>query len=163
MKSLKLLLLTGILITGLLTTTFARNNNFEQRRNFRNNQSEERVCFDNLNLTEAQQDKLFRIRQKADEQRIDLKAKMQKLRLKKREANLKMNFDNLKSVNESLSKIRTEMMNLRIDQRKSFTELLTKKQLDLYKNNLRDRATRPKHRRGKKGSHKSRQSKKYKF
>ena len=159
MKSVKSLLLTVILAAGLLTTTFAQGNNFEKRRNFRDGQREERVCFKELNLTDVQQDKLFKIKQQNDEQRIDLKAKMQKLRLKKREANLKMNFDNLKSINESLSKIRTEMMNLRVDQRKSFTELLTKEQLVIYKKNLKDRSLRRNHRGEKKGFRKSKQNK----
>ncbi|MBS4033895.1 MAG: Spy/CpxP family protein refolding chaperone [Ignavibacterium sp.] len=104
----------AIFTIALLITTetaFAQRMRMEQRLD----------CISELNLTEAQKDKIADIRTKHDKQMIDLRADLQKSILEKREYMRSKNIDRKKylqlddNIDGLRSKIRTAASNMKMD------------------------------------------------
>jgi hypothetical protein len=72
-----------------------------------------------LNLTTIQKEKIEQLRSEMEKVLIDLRAKGDKLRVEKREANLNSDFSKLRELNSKLSTIREERGKLHLNFRES--------------------------------------------
>ncbi|MBN2789406.1 MAG: hypothetical protein JXR69_04400 [Candidatus Delongbacteria bacterium] len=82
-----------------------------------------------LELNDDQIEKMHKIKVEFDKKEIDLKATEKKLRIDKKEAMKDMDFSKARSITKEMSKTRTDLQILHIDEKEKMAMVLTKDQI----------------------------------
>lgn len=91
------------------------------------------MMIENLDLSKEQMDKIHQIKVKFDKADIDLSAELKKLKIDKREAMMELNFDKAKEVTKKMAEVRTKTQMGNIDEMSELTKVLSKEQLEKFK------------------------------
>jgi len=91
------------------------------------------AMIEQLDLSKDQFEKIHQIKMKYEKNEIEIEADIKKSRIDRREAMRNMNFDEAKKIVKQMSEIRTKKNLSKIDEMAEITKLLSKEQLEKFK------------------------------
>lgn len=139
MKNTKLLIVI-VMVAGLLGTSLAKGMN--GRKGNYNKQNDFKPIIEELKLTDVQNEKLYEMRKEQKLKMIEFKSEMEKLKVQKQDARVKLDFSKQEDLIEQKAAIRIKMEKLRIEGQKQLVGLLTEEQLKTYKKLIKERPFR---------------------
>ena len=120
--------LVVLMVMGLSTAVLGFGGKKHGRMNGKKGCFDKIEKFEELKLTTEQKEKIEDLRLEFKKEMVDIDAKLERLRIEKREASKDNKFSEIKDLNEKLSEIRVEKMNRGVDLKEKIYTQLTDEQ-----------------------------------